>query len=162
PAPLYWPAGSGGRFRGMLDLRRECFIPFAKKSSDASEGHPDPVAFRGNAIVSYLDNDEQGELEEGAMLVQEASKPFDPQAFLEDHMTAVFFGSALRHFGVGELLEGLGAYAPPPATVRAVKSGEETHIAPGDREVSGFVFKIQANMDPNHRDRVAFLRLTSG
>jgi peptide chain release factor 3 len=162
PAPLYWPAGSGGRFRGMLDLRRERFIPFTKKSSDADEGHPEPVAFRGNAIVSYLDADEQGELEEGSMLVQEAAKPFDPQAFLEGHMTPVFFGSALRHFGVEQLLEGLGAYAPPPKPVRAVKGGEETHVAPGDREVSGFIFKVQANMDPNHRDRIAFLRLTSG
>jgi len=162
PAPLYWPAGSGGRFRGMLDLRREQFIPFAKKSSDAEEGHPDPVAFRGNAVVSYLDADEQGELEEGSMLVQEAAKPFDPQAFLEGHMTPVFFGSALRHFGVDQLLEGLGAYAPPPKPVRAVRGGEETHVAPGDREVSGFIFKVQANMDPNHRDRIAFLRLTSG
>jgi peptide chain release factor 3 len=162
PAPLYWPAGSGGRFRGMLDLRRERFIPFAKKSSDSEEGHPEPIAFRGNAIVAHLDADEQGELEEGAMLVQEAAKPFDPQAFLEGHMTPVFFGSALRHFGVDELLEGLGAYAPPPKAVPAARNGEETHVAPGDREVSGFIFKVQANMDPNHRDRIAFLRLTSG
>jgi peptide chain release factor 3 len=162
PAPLYWPAGSGGRFRGMLDLRRERFIPFMKKGSDAEEGHPEPVAFRGNAVVSYLDEEEQGELEEGAMLVQEAAKPFDPQAFLEGHMTPVFFGSALRHFGVDELLEGLGAYAPPPKAAPATKSGDEIHVAPGDREVSGFIFKVQANMDPNHRDRIAFLRLTSG
>jgi peptide chain release factor 3 len=162
PAPLYWPAGSGGRFRGMLDLRRQRFIPFARKSAADDEGHPEPVAFAGNAIVGFLDEEEQGELEEGAMLVQEAAKPFDPQAFLEGHMTPVFFGSALRQFGVGELLEGLGAYAPPPKAVPARRSGEDTHVAPGDREVSGFIFKIQANMDPNHRDRVAFLRMTSG
>jgi peptide chain release factor 3 len=162
PAPLYWPAGSGGRFRGMLDLRRERFLPFAKKTSDSDAGHPEPIAFRGNAIVGHLDAEEQSELDEGAMLVQEAAKPFDPQAFLEGHMTPVFFGSALRHFGVDELLEGLGAYAPPPKTVPALKTGEAIHVAPGDREVSGFIFKIQANMDPNHRDRVAFLRLTSG
>src|SRR6185369_10951279 len=140
----------------------EQFIPFAKKSSDAEEGHPDPVAFRGNAVVSYLDADEQGELEDGAMLIQEASKPFDPQAFLEGHMTPVFFGSALRHFGVDELLAGLGAYAPPPKGVKAVKGGAPTEVEPGDKEVSGFIFKVQANMDPNHRDRIAFLRLTSG
>ena len=162
PAPLYWPAGSGGRFRGMLDLRREQFLPFAKLTAEDAEGHPEAVAFRGNAVVSYLDDEEQGELEEGAMLVQEASKPFDPQSFLEGHMTPVFFGSALRRFGVRQLLEGLGAYAPPPKAVRALRSGDETHVAPGDREVAGFVFKIQANMDPNHRDRIAFLRLTSG
>jgi peptide chain release factor 3 len=162
PAPLFWPAGSGGRFKGMLDLRNEQFFPFAKKGSDGDEGHPGAVAFKGNAIVSYLDPDEQGELEENAMLVQEASKPFDPQAFLEGHMTPVFFGSALRHFGVDQLLAGLGAYAPPPKAVAAVRGGEPTHVVPGDKEVTGFVFKVQANMDPNHRDRIAFLRLTSG
>jgi peptide chain release factor 3 len=96
------------------------------------------------------------------MLVQEASKPFDPQSFLEGHMTPVLFGSALRHFGVDELLDSLGAFAPAPKLVAARRSDAETHVAPGDDEVSGFVFKIQANMDPNHRDRIAFVRLTSG
>ncbi|HEV7383707.1 MAG TPA: EF-Tu/IF-2/RF-3 family GTPase, partial [Phenylobacterium sp.] len=117
---------------------------------------------KGNSISNYLDPDELAELIDNAELVTGASKPFDPQSFLEGHMTPVFFGSALRHFGVDELLEGLGAYAPPPKAVAAVKGGEPTHVAPGDREVSGFVFKVQANMDPNHRDRIAFLRLTSG
>ena len=162
PAPLYWPAGSGGRFKGVLDLRRDRFLPFARQRADGELGHPDPVAFGGNAVTSYLEPDEQEELAEGAMLVQEAAKPFDPQSFLEGHMTPVFFGSALRHFGVDQLLEGLGAYAPPPKPVAATRSGEAIHVAPGDREVSGFIFKIQANMDPNHRDRIAFLRLTSG
>ncbi len=163
PAPLYWPAGSGGRFKGMLDLRNDKFLPFAKKTNDnKDEGHPGAIAFHGAAINSYLDPDEQAELEEGAMLIQEASKPFDPKAFLEGHMTPVFFGSALRHFGIDQLLEGLGAYAPPPKAVAAIKGGEPTHVAPGDPEVTGFVFKVQANMDPNHRDRIAFLRLTSG
>ena len=163
PAPLYWPAGSGGRFKGMLDLRTQQFLPFAKRTADnRDEGHPAPIAFGGNAVVSYLDPEERAELEEGAMLVQEASKPFDPQAFLEGHMTPIFFGSALRHFGIDQLLAGLGAYAPPPKAVRATKSGDETQVVPGDPEVTGFVFKVQANMDPTHRDRIAFLRLCSG
>ena len=115
PAPLYWPAGSGGRFKGMMDLRGERFVPFAKRSSASAEGHPDPVAFRSNAISRFLDPDEQGEVEEGAMLVSEAAKPFDPQPFLEGHMTPIFFGSALRHFGVDEPAGWpQGAYAPPP------------------------------------------------
>jgi peptide chain release factor 3 len=162
PAPLYWPAGSGGRFKGMLDLRRGRFIPFAKKGADKDEGHPEPIQFKGNAVVNYLDPDEHQELTDNAELVEGASKPFDPQSFLEGHMTPVFFGSALRHFGVDQLLEGIGAYAPPPKLVAAVKGGEPVHVAPGDPEVSGFVFKVQANMDPNHRDRIAFLKLTSG
>jgi peptide chain release factor 3 len=162
PAPLYWPAGSGGRFKGMVDLRRQMFIPFAKKTTEVDEGHPAAVSLKGNSLAAYLDEAEAAEVEEGAMLVQEASKPFELQSFLEGHMTPVFFGSALRHFGVDQLLEGLGAFAPPPKAVKATKAGEATDVEPGDKEVTGFVFKIQANMDPNHRDRIAFLRLTSG
>ncbi len=157
PAPLYWPAGSGNRFKGVLELRSNHFLPFAKGGDHAA-----PVAFKSNAISLVLEPDEQGEVEEGAMLVTEAAKPFDPQSFLEGHMTPIFFGSALRHFGVDQLLEGLGAYAPAPKPVKATRDGEETHVAPGDGEVTGFVFKVQANMDPNHRDRVAFLKLCSG
>lgn len=162
PAPLFWPAGSGNRFRGMLDLRTRKFQPFTKRPSSELQEHPDAVALNSNAIGQYLDPDEQAEVEEMSMLVQEAAKPFDPQAFLEGHMTPVFFGSALRHFGVDQLLAGLGAYAPPPKPLKALRSGVETHIVPGEPEVSGFVFKVQANMDPNHRDRIAFLRLSSG
>jgi len=158
-APLYWPAGSGGRFKGMLDLRTQKFIPFNK---NREEGHGAAVAFNSNAISTFLDPDEQGELEESSMLVQEASKPFDPQAFLEGHMTPVIYGSALRHFGVDELLASIAAYAPAPKPRAAEKGGVATHVAPGDPEVTGFVFKVQANMDPNHRDRIAFFKLTSG
>jgi peptide chain release factor 3 len=158
PAPLFWPAGSGARFKGMIDLRHDRFLPFQRQAASPAA----PVAFRSNAIDSYLTPEEREEAGEGAMLVQEASKPFDPQSFVEGHMTPVLFGSALRHFGVDQLLESLGAYAPAPGMVAATRAGEETHVAPGDDEVSGFVFKIQANMDPNHRDRIAFVRLTSG
>ena len=160
PAPLYWPAGSGSRFRGMVDLRRGQFLPFSRRPNE--EAHGEPVALNSNAVTRYLDPEEQAEAEEGAMLVQEAAKPFDPQAFLEGHMTPVFFGSALRQYGVLELLEGLAAFAPPPALVPARRNDEPTHVAPGDPEVSGFVFKVQANMDPMHRDRIAFVRLCSG
>src|SRR3954465_3396143 len=156
PAPLYGPAGSGGRFKGMLDLRAGKFLPYTKKSSTDEEGHPEAVAINSNAISRYLDPAEREEVEEGGQLVQEASKPFDVQSFLEGHMTPVFFGSALRHFGVDQLLAGIGAYAPPPKPAKVSKSGVDTHVAPGDSEVSGFVFKVQANMDPNHRDRIAF------
>jgi peptide chain release factor 3 len=158
PAPLTWPAGSGHRFKGVIDLRHDRFWPFQRRGG----AHPSPVPMAANALDAWLDPDEREEAQEGAMLVREASKPFDPQSFLEGHMTPVLFGSALRHFGVDQLLEGLGAYAPAPGLVEARRGGEQTHVAPGDDEVSGFVFKIQANMDPNHRDRVAFVRLTSG
>jgi peptide chain release factor 3 len=160
PAPLYWPAGSGSRFRGIVDLKGERFLPFSRQPKE--EAHGGPVPLNSNAIVNYLEPEEQEEAMEGAMLVQEASKPFDPEGFLEGHMTPVFFGSALRGFGVHQLLEGLASYAPGPGLVAVRRAGEETHVAPGDPEVSGFVFKVQANMDPNHRDRIAMVRLASG
>ncbi len=164
PAPLFWPAGSGGRFKGMLDLREGTFIPYAKRTGGAGddEGHPEPVAFDGNSINQFLDDAEKAELEEQAELVGGGYPAFELRSFLEGHMTPVFFGSALRHFGVNELLAGIGAYAPAPKTMKAEKGGDAASVEPGDKEVSGFVFKVQANMDPNHRDRIAMLRLTSG
>ena len=162
PAPLYWPAGSGGRFKGMLDLRRQQFLPFHKKGANDEEGHPAPIGVQSNAISRFLDPAELEEVVEGSQLVSEAAKPFDVDSFLEGHMTPVFFGSALRHFGVDQLLEGIGAYAPPPKPAPATRNNEPVHIAPGENEVTGFVFKVQANMDPNHRDRIAFVRLCSG
>src|SRR6195952_1514879 len=162
PAPLYWPAGSGNRFRGMVDVRADRFLPYAKKTQDGPEGHPDPVSVKSNAIVQYLDPEGLAEAPEGSELVLEASKPFDPQAFLEGHMTPVLFGSALRHFGVDQLLQVLGLYAPAPKQVKALKGDTEIEVSPAASEVSGFVFKVQANMDPNHRDRIAMLKLCSG
>ena len=160
PAPLYWPAGSGNRFKGMLRLKDGQFLPYARGSEAGDQ--PAAVALNSNAVDGLLDPAEREELEEGAMLVQEANKPFDPQSFLEGHMTPVLFGSALRHFGVGDLLETLAAFAPAPRTVKAERAGAATHVAPSETEVTGFVFKVQANMDPNHRDRIAFVKLCSG
>ena len=91
-------------------------------------------------------------------LVSEACQPFELEAFREGHLTPVYFGSALRNFGVGDLLEGLGRFAPPP---RAQESNARK-VEAAEPRMSAFVFKIQANMDPNHRDRIAFARLCSG
>ncbi len=162
PAPLYWPAGSGNRFKGMLDLRDQSFIPYVRNPDETDEEDLKSVSLNSNAIARMMDAAEQEELEEGAELVAGASKPFNLASFREGHMTPVIFGSALRHFGVGELLAVLGDFAPPPEPVEAERGGVEVEVAPGDAEVTGFVFKIQANMDPNHRDRIAFVKLCSG
>ena len=159
PAPLYWPAGSGNRFRGMMDLRNETFVPYSR---DGAEEDRQPVAWRANSTLALFQEGEAGELEEGAELAREGSKPFNLQAFREGHLTPVIFGSALRGFGVGELLATLAAFAPPPEEVEASRAGAEIEVQPSDPEVTGFVFKIQANMDPNHRDRIAFVKLCSG
>ena len=164
PSPLYWPAGSGGRFKGMLELKTGQFYPYAKKQpgAEVDEGHPAPVALDQAVAKGFLDAAELSELKDTAELIEGGFKPFDVEAFLEGHMTPVLFGSALRHFGVDQLLGALGLYAPAPKRVEAKKAYAETRIDPADREVTGFVFKVQANMDPNHRDRIAMLKLCSG
>ncbi|MDB5538794.1 MAG: peptide chain release factor 3 [Devosia sp.] len=154
PTPLYWPAGSGGRFKGMLDLTTRQFQPYQRGGE-----HGPSVAFESNAMDDKLRPEERAELSDGAEL---AGRPFDHQGFLAGAVTPVLFGSALRHFGVDELLATLGRFAPPPGPMTAEREGKPTQVEPGAEEVSGFVFKVQANMDPNHRDRIAFLRLTSG
>ncbi|HBM14080.1 MAG TPA: peptide chain release factor 3, partial [Rhodospirillaceae bacterium] len=97
-------------------------------------------------------------LREEAELVRAACPEFDLTAYLEGHMTPVYFGSALRNFGVGHLLSGISLYSPPPRSLPTDKRA----IDPSEEKVTGFVFKVQANMDPNHRDRIAFVRLCSG
>ncbi|MYF05771.1 MAG: peptide chain release factor 3, partial [Holophagales bacterium] len=97
-------------------------------------------------------------LREEVEMVRELCPPFDTDAFLSGNRTPVYFGSALRSFGVGSLLDGLARHAPAPQPQQAA----DRTVAPGERTVTGFVFKIQANMDPKHRDRIAFVRLCSG
>ncbi|UGV26348.1 peptide chain release factor 3 [Rhodopseudomonas boonkerdii] len=152
--PINWPVGRGRDFVGTYDIETSGIRLL--EGGGAKTGAAEQIAISELASRNAnLDADEiAGELE----LVKEAGKPFDLQAFREGHMTPVYFGSALRNFGVGDLLEGLGRFAPSPraqeADVRKVEAEEP--------RMSAFVFKIQANMDPNHRDRIAFARLCSG
>lgn len=163
-APLYWPAASGNRFAGMQDLRNEDFLPFEKApSADKMEaGDQERISLAGNSVAAAMDEGVLEELRENAELAAEALPKMDTKAYLEGHMTPVVFGSALRHFGVGELLQALAEFAPEPRPQSAERKGAPVELKSSDTEVAGFVFKIQANMDPNHRDRVAFLRLCSG
>ena len=159
--PMQWPAASGRRFRGVADLTNDDFLYFdaeARKSGDADER----TKLSGNSIGPRFDDDDLlEEFREEVELAREYGE-FDEQSFREGHMTPVYFGSALRRFGVRELIDALAAYAPPPQPEPAKRAGEAVEIAPDDPKVAGFVFKVQANMDPGHRDRVAFLRVCSG
>jgi len=162
-APLYWPAGSGQRFKGMLDLAADEFLVFRRPEAGETElVRPERVAMTGNSIAAVLADDERAELEETASLARAGLPEFDVAAFRAGSMTPVLFGSALRRFGVSELLDVLAGFAPAPRAQAAAARGAETTIAPDADEVTGFVFKIQANMDPKHRDRVAFFRVCSG
>lgn len=152
--PINWPVGRGRDFVGTYDIETGGIRLL--EGGGAKTGAAEQITIAELAGRNpNLDADEiAGELE----LVKEAGKPFDLQSFREGHMTPVYFGSALRNFGVGDLLEGLGRFAPSP---RAQESNLRKVEAEEPR-MSAFVFKIQANMDPNHRDRIAFARLCSG
>ena len=147
-APMTWPVGMGLNFRGTFDLYSEEFTIFSKENERIG----------GNAIAAHLTPEEKAKLDEDAELAEAGLSRFDLASYREGHLSPVFFGSALKNFGVRDLITALAEHAPPPRA-QASKSGP---VQPADNEVTGFVFKVQANMDPNHRDRVAFLRLASG
>ncbi len=162
-APMYWPAASGQRFAGMLDLTRDEFVPFRRlEAGEQGFGVEERQKRGGNDFLHGVTDDVRAELEETSELAREGLPKFDLQSFREGHLTPVYFGSALRRFGVLELLAGLAANAPGPRAQPAAVKGAETEIEPGGNDVTGFIFKIQANMDPKHRDRVGFFRICSG
>ncbi len=157
-APITWPIGMGSRLQGRLSpaARRGAHLRagrnFTRQDSTIFEGLDDPaLAERLGAAV--LD-----ELREELELVQGASHPFDLQAYLAGQQTPVFFGSAVNNFGVQLLLDFFVEHAPSPRP----RATTTRTVSPDEEALSGFVFKIQANMDPMHRDRVAFLRVCSG
>jgi len=153
-APVTWPIGRGRDFAGTYELetgRVRLLEGDGPKTGAAQEMSLDQIAALNPAF-------EMADLAEELSLAQEACNSFDLAAFREGHLTPVFFGSALKNFGVGDLLDALGAYAPAP---RAQQSDKRLVKAEEPR-MTAFVFKIQANMDPNHRDRIAFARLCSG
>jgi peptide chain release factor 3 len=152
--PANWPVGRGRDFVGTIAVEGggvRLVEGDAGKAGTLREMSIDEVAaLNANLDASAI----SGELE----LVREACKPFDLDSFREGHLSPVFFGSALKNFGVGDLLDAIGRMAPSP---RAQKADKRT-VEADEQHMSAFVFKIQANMDPNHRDRIAFARLCSG
>ncbi len=159
-APMQWPCGSGNRFRGVADFRTNEFVLY-KHPDDTGVTGSGRVSLKGDAIAAVLSEEEVAEVTEGVEVARELLPGFNRQSFEEGHLSPVYFGSALRRFGVYELLNALADYAPDPQSQPVAKGPRDT-LEPGDKEVTGFVFKMQANMDPNHRDRVAFVRLSSG
>ncbi|MBY8828394.1 peptide chain release factor 3 [Hephaestia mangrovi] len=144
-APMSWPVGMGGTFEGVYDIAHH---RIARPEGPSREFHgkiEDAPAL-------------PGETAEEIELAQAGYASFDEQAYRNGDLTPVFFGSALKHFGVTELIEALATHAPGPRPQPA----EPAPVAPEADEVTGFVFKVQANMDPQHRDRIAFMRLCSG
>ena len=156
-APVTWPIGSGKRFKGVYHLLNDAVHLFsAQHGGKIQEG--EHISGLNNPQLDKLLGEQAQELRDEIELVQGASHGFDLQAYLRGELTPVFFGSAINNFGVKELLDSFVVHAPAPQT--RVTSTRD--IEPMEEKFSGFVFKIQANMDPQHRDRIAFMRLTSG
>ena len=158
-APMNWPLGDGPYFRGVYDLAANSILFFERSERRGRRTAPVAVASPDASEVTELVGAErQQALIEAAEIIAGAGTQFDHQAYLDARQTPVFFGSAINDFGVEAFLHALLKVAPPPGP-RRVAGGA---VAPTDADFSGFVFKIQANMNPRHRDRVAFLRICSG
>ena len=156
-APITWPIGMGKRLKGVVDLRDEMVHLYdPQHGGRIAEG--ERIQGLENPRLDEAIGDMASELREEVELVRGASHAFDLDAYLRGEQTPVFFGSAINNFGVEELLDAFAEYAPPPK----VRAAEQREVDPGEGRFTGFVFKIQANMDPAHRDRVAFLRVCSG
>jgi peptide chain release factor 3 len=156
--PASWPIGQGRDFIGCYDILRDRLelMDRADRNKVAEtieiKGLTDPAL--AEHVPAHLLDQFLEELE----MAQELLPKLDPEAVLDGTMTPIWFGSAINSFGVKELMEGISAYGPEPQ----VQSAQPRQIAPEEKKVAGFVFKVQANMDPKHRDRVAFVRMASG
>ncbi len=152
-APLNWTIGRGRSLAGAYDIRARTLRALGEGAGQTAVSGPDDPR-----VAALLPEHERAQALDELHLAIEGLKRFDKQAFLEGHLTPVLFGSALKDFGVKDLIDALAEFAPSPraqaASTRIVRADEP--------KMTGFVFKIQANMDPNHRDRIAFMRVCSG
>ncbi|GGE95994.1 peptide chain release factor 3 [Stappia taiwanensis] len=156
--PMTWPVGMGSDFFGVYDWRNKRFLTSSEGRGQRFDSVREVSGLEDPVLTDTVFANVMAELEENVELGAEAYPEFDREAFLEGHMTPVFFGSALRDYGIEEIIEFIAEFGPAPhaqpATARVIR--------PDEPKVSGFVFKVQANMDPKHRDRIAFVRLCSG
>lgn len=156
-APITWPIGMGKALKGVYHILHDTVHLYDPESNGViNEG--EIIEGLDNPRVDELLGYQAEELREEVELVKGASNTFDLDEYLAGKLTPVFFGSAINNFGVAELLDGFVKYAPAPQARAAV----EREVASDEEKYTGFVFKIQANMDPQHRDRIAFMRICSG
>jgi len=155
--PFTFPVGMGKRFGGVFDVREDRMRVF-KAGEDRAGGEVEIIEGLHSPVTEERFGEEFRHARENIELLAGASEGFDREAFLSGGQTPVFFGSAINNFGVQEVLDALVELAPPPGPKPAV----QRVIEPTEEKLTGVVFKIQANMDPSHRDRVAFVRVCSG
>lgn len=156
-APVTWPIGMGQRFKGIYHLYQDKIYLY-QSGKNAQKQEAEIIEGINNPELDARIGDLAKEFREQLELVTGASHPFDKEAYLAGKQTPVYFGSAINNFGIKELLDDFTLYAPAPRS----RMAHEREVMPEEEKFSGFVFKIQANMDPNHRDRIAFLRICSG
>jgi peptide chain release factor 3 len=156
-APITWPIGMGKQFQGIYHLYEDAIYLY-ESGKNYVQGHIEKIQGLDNPQLDALLGDVAESLRDEVALVKGASHVFDHDAYLLGKLTPVFFGSAINTFGVRELLNDFIDYAPSPKP----RETQQRLVDPTEENFSGFVFKIQANMDPAHRDRVAFLRISSG
>ena len=165
-APVTWPIGMGKRFVGVYHLLKDEVLRFTPGEERADQ---EVEILRGAEIEKLRATcpREFEQMRDETELVRGAGASFQLEDFLKGKQTPVFFGSGINNFGVREILQALLDWAPPPQPREAIvgnlgAKGESRMVAPDEPNFTGFVFKIQANMDPNHRDRIAFFRVCSG
>ena len=157
-SPASWPIGMGRDFLGAYDLANDRLGIMDRAERNTRGGSVELSGLDDPRIEGHVPEGQLATLREEVEMARGLLPAFDKKAFREGTMSPIWFGSALNSFGVRELLNGLKAYAPPPLA----RQTDKRLVEPQEDKVTGFVFKVQANMDPKHRDRVAFMRLCSG
>ncbi|MBK6618377.1 MAG: peptide chain release factor 3 [Nitrosomonas sp.] len=156
--PFTWPVGMGKLFHGVYDLREQCMRVFRPGEDRAGQEKIEIITDLESPAAQERFNLELNQAWQEIKLLQEASPEFNRNEFLSGQQTPVFFGSAINNFGVQEVLDTLVDLAPAPSPRLAI----QREVLPTEQKFSGLVFKIQANMNPAHRDRIAFVRICSG
>jgi len=157
--PINWPLGGGNEFRGVFDRRSRTVHMFERVPGGAYRAPVSISGLKDSFVEENLDESIRTQVDEEIEMLDLAGEPFDHEAVLAGEQSPVFFGSAVNNFGVQLLLDQFLDLAPVPS---ARLSSDGARIEPDSRVFSGFIFKIQANMDPRHRDRLAFIRICSG
>lgn len=158
PYPVTWPIGEGADFQGVYHRTEEAIHWYEGVKGGRRQAKEDVGSLSDEAFASKIPERVRTRLVEELELVDMAGTQFNQEAILEGRQTPVYFGSAINNFGVQLLLDGFLHYAPPPGA----RTAGDIKVDPEDSKFSGFIFKIQANMDPRHRDRLAFVRVCSG
>ena len=156
--PLSWPVGMGQRFKGVYSLYEQKLVLFRPHGKQTEEETIEITDLQSSLLDELVGEEAAEELREEVNMIESVYPKFDREAYLQGKLSPVFFGSAINNFGVRELLDCFVEIAPPPLP----RPTEEREVHPDEDKFAGFVFKIHANMDPKHRDRIAFMRVCSG